>query len=182
MVRGPAGPFYCAVLDSVDGEPHKVGMFAKSKNSSSKLRTGAGVVSVLSLIPHVFCCFLPTVAAIMALGSTVGLAAAMADNPLYRFVDQYHAWLLGVAIASVVVSGVVNFVAWRIDCHEASALDDEGCHHGSCEPKKRTSLKIFYLSLALLAVDVAWFTFEAKHGLHDHSLETAAEHAVHAHE
>ena len=150
-----------------------------SKVSSYSLRTGAGVVSVISLVPHIFCCFLPTVAALMALGSTVGLAAVMADNPLYQLVDAYHVWFLGLAVVSVVVSGIVNFIAWRIDCHEASALDAEGCHHGDCTPKKRTSLKIFVLSLALLALDVSWFAFETSHGLHDHSEAHAHENHVH---
>jgi len=141
----------------------------KSPPTPQRIRRTTGVVSALSILPHILCCGIPVAMALISLGTTVGLAGVLATNPLYRFVDNYHTLLLTIAIASVVLSGILNFVAWRIDCHTAASH----CHHGDCAPKKRTSLTIFYVSLALLAVDVAWFTTEEEIlGLHHH-LETA---------
>ncbi len=131
--------------------------------NTQKIRSTTGIISALSILPHIFCCGIPAVMALISLGTTIGLAGVMATNPLYRFVDNYHTILLGIAIGSVVLSGILNFVAWRIDCHEAASH----CHHGDCAPKKRSSFKIFLFSLALLCVDIAWFaTEEEVLGLH----------------
>jgi len=127
------------------------------------IRRTTGIVSALSILPHILCCGIPVAMALISLGTTVGLAGVLATNPLYRFVDNYHTLLLAIAITSVVLSGVLNFVAYRIDCHTAASH----CHHGDCAPKKRTSLKIFYISLALLVADLAWFATE-EHLLHLH--------------
>ncbi len=121
------------------------------------------IISVLSILPHIFCCGVPVAMAIISLGTTIGLAGVLATNPLYQFVDNYHTILLIIAIASVVLSGILNYVAYRIDCHTAASH----CHHGDCQPKKRSSLKIFYFSLALLVLDLAWFATE-EFGLHLH--------------
>lgn len=150
--------------------------------SSKRLRTGAGLVSALSLLPHIFCCLLPTVAALLALGSTVGLGTALMGNPLYRFVDAWHPWLLALAVFSVALAALSNFIAWRVDCHTPTTLNHHhGCDHGACAPKKRTSLKLLYISMALLAIDVAWYAAETHllH-LHNHGHE-AEEHHDHAH-
>ena len=85
-----------------------------------KLRHSAFTVSVLSLLPHIFCCLLPTAAALVTLGTTAGLGAALSSNSLYRLVDAYHIYFLGLAVCTVILSGIINFVAWRIDCHNHS--------------------------------------------------------------
>ncbi|PIZ30432.1 MAG: hypothetical protein COY40_04645 [Alphaproteobacteria bacterium CG_4_10_14_0_8_um_filter_53_9] len=149
--------------------------------SSSDVRRGAGLLTILSLIPHIFCCFLPGVAALMALGSTLGLAATLADNPFYTFVDTYHLWFLTIAIGSVMVSAVANFIAWRMDCHTPTVLNPDGCSHGDCTPKKRTSLRVFFISLAFLAVDISWFAFEQNMGFHGNHAEAASGDASHVH-
>lgn len=135
------------------------------------IRSTTGIISALSILPHIFCCGIPVAMALISLGTTIGLAGVLASNPLYRFVDEYHTVLLGVAITSVVLSGILNFIAWRIDCHEAASH----CHHGDCAPKKRGSFKIFLFSLALLCFDIAWFATEEKVlGLHHEHHEEAA--------
>lgn len=139
--------------------------------NTHNLRRTTGLVSALSILPHIFCCGIPAAMALISLGTTVGLAGVLATNPMYRFVDNYHAILLGIAVGSVVLSGILNFVAWRIDCHTAASH----CHHGDCAPKKRGSFKIFLFSLALLCLDVAWFaTEEEVLGLHHGHHEEAA--------
>lgn len=134
--------------------------------SGEKLRNSAFVVSTVSLLPHILCCLLPTVTALITLGTTVGLGAALASSPLYRMVDAYHVYLLGVAVFTVFVSGVINFVAWRIDCRSQSHMN-HGCAHEPCAPKKTTAYRIFLISCALLILDVGYFLFEVQIlGLH----------------
>lgn len=127
------------------------------------LRKSTTLVSVLSVLPHIFCCGIPVAAALISLGTTAGLAGALAANPLYRLVDAYHTKLLALAIICVAVSGLLNFIAYRIDCHTAASH----CAHGDCTPRKRTGLKIFLFSCALLALDLSWFATE-KYALHLH--------------
>ncbi|PZP39150.1 MAG: hypothetical protein DI585_05110 [Pseudomonas fluorescens] len=140
-------------------------MKAMKTPDTAKMRATTSVVSMLSILPHVFCCGIPALMAIISLGTTIGLAGVLASNPLYRFVDEYHSILIGIAVGSVVLSGVLNFVAWRIDCHTAASH----CHHGDCAPKKRGSFKIFLFSYVLLVLDLAWFASEEFIlGLHHH--------------
>lgn len=130
---------------------------------TATIRRTTSIISVLSILPHIFCCGIPAAMAIISLGTTVGLAGVLATNPFYKFVDQYHEILISIAITSVILSGILNFVAWRIDCHTAASH----CHHGDCTPKKRGSLKVFILSLCLLCLDLGWFATEKfELGLH----------------
>lgn len=139
--------------------------------NTAKVRKATSLVSALSILPHIFCCGIPAVMAIISLGTTVGLAGVLATNPFYQFVDAYHEILITIAIASVVLSGILNFIAYRIDCHTAASH----CHHGDCTPKKKNSFKLFYLSLALLCLDLAWFATEKfELGLHPAHTEEAA--------
>jgi hypothetical protein len=132
--------------------------------TTAKLRHSAFTVSLLSLLPHIFCCLLPTVMAVASLGTTVGLATALGANPLYRLVDAYHIYFLGLAVTTVLISGAVNLVAWRLDCRTQGH-----CHHEPCAPKKSNALKVFFLSLALLAFDISYFFVEQNVlGLHSH--------------
>lgn len=133
------------------------------------LRKSAFTISIFSLLPHIFCCLLPTAAALVSLGTTIGLGAALSANPLYKLVDAYHIYFLGLAVGTVIISGAINYVAWRIDCHDHTALNEEGCHHEPCEPKKTGAFKIFLFSVALLLFDIAYFLFEEDIlGLHHH--------------
>ncbi len=150
--------------------------------TAQRLRQTTSVVTMLSVLPHLLCCGIPAVAALVALGSTVGLAASLASNPFYQWVDAYHTELIWVAIASVGFSGLLNLVAYRIECRAAAkqALVQGNCTHGDCTPKKNTSLKLFALSCVLLALDLTWFYTEAHVlGLHHHAAETQAHHTTH---
>lgn len=152
--------------------------------SAQTIRTSTSWVSMLSILPHLLCCGIPAVAALISLGTTVGLAASLASNPFYQFVDAWHFELVMLAIASVVLSGVFNLVAWRMDCREAAkqSLVHGHCAHSNCAPRKNTSLKIFAVSVVLLMADLAWFATEEKVlGLHHHHEETHEHHAGHGH-
>lgn len=138
--------------------------------NATTIRKSTLAMSLLSILPHLFCCGIPAIAGLIALGTTVGLGAALASNPVYSFVDTYHTQLLMVAISGVVLSGVLNFIAYRIDCRKAS------CDHGSCAPKKTKAFRVFIISCILLVLDIAWFaTEEYVLELHHH------EHAAHEH-
>lgn len=129
--------------------------------NTSNLRKTTFLLTTASILPHLFCCALPVVAAIIALGGTLGLGAVLATNPVYNFVDRYHTYLIIVAIFGVVISGVLNYIAYRVDCREAA------CTHGSCKPKKTRAFRIFLLSLFLLMIDIGWFVTEDRVlGLH----------------
>lgn len=138
--------------------------------STTAIRKTTFAVSALSIVPHVFCCGIPVVAAVVALGATVGMGAALASNPVYAFVNAYHVELLAIAVACVALSGILNLLAYRMDCRTAAAST---CAHGDCKPKKSRAFGLFFLSLALLMVDVGWFMAE-EHvlGLH-HYVEHA---------
>lgn len=150
--------------------------------TATRLRQTTSAVTMLSVLPHLLCCGIPAIAALIALGSTVGLAASLAGNPFYQFVDAYHTELVLLAIASVAFSGVMNFIAYRIDCRAAEAAAKTAvvqghCNHADCTPKKNTSLKLFAVSCLLLALDLTWFyTEEHVLGLHHHGAEAHAHH------
>lgn len=134
--------------------------------STSAVRRATFALSALSILPHIFCCGIPAVMAIISLGTTVGLGAILATNPFYQFVDSYHSILITLAVASVMFSGLMNLIAWRIDCRTAAT---SSCHHDDCTPRKTHSLKLFLLSCALLMLDLAWFATETFGlGLHHH--------------
>lgn len=132
------------------------------------------------MLPHIFCCGLPVAAAVVALGSTTGLAAALAGNPFYDLVNDWHRELLIAAVASVGLSGLLTYVAYKMDCRAAAV---SCCSHDDCKPQKRHGLRLFLLSLVLLVADVSWFATEEmvlglhhhEHGEHDHAeVEPAA--------
>ncbi len=141
-----------------------------AKNAKlTSLRHGTLLVTVLSLLPHIFCCGIPVVAALIGLGTTVGLSTALAASPFYHMVDAYHTELLMLAIGGVTLSGLLNLIAYRLDCRQA-ACTHGSCSYADCKPRKMKSFRIFFISLALLALDLAWFATE-EHilGLHHHS-------------
>ncbi|NBV54476.1 MAG: hypothetical protein EBR79_02035 [Proteobacteria bacterium] len=143
------------------------------------IRKSTLAMSLLSILPHLLCCGIPAVAAMIALGGTVGLGAALMANPFYAFVDAYHTELLILAVVGVVISGVLNLIAYRMDCRAAA---NSTCTHAACAPKKSKAFRIFIISVVLLALDVAWFmTEEYVLGLHHHGSE-AHGHELHGHE
>jgi hypothetical protein len=139
-----------------------------SVRSVQKLRHSAFAVSVVSMLPHIFCCLLPTAAALLTLGTSVGLGAALANDRLYRFVDGYHIYILGLAVFTVAVSGLVNLLAYRIETHDHGATGDH--RHDTSWLGRISGFRIFLLSLGLLIFDVAYFLFEENVlGLHHHT-------------
>jgi len=111
----------------------------------------------ITMIPHLLCCGIPIFAALIGLGTSVGLGAALASNPIYSFVDAYHPVLIGIAVAAVFMSGILNYFAYQVDCKKVA----DSCSHASCKPKKLRSFRIFLISCVLLVLDISWFLTEA---------------------
>jgi hypothetical protein len=135
-------------------------------------KAGLGL-AIASIVPHILCCLLPTAAALVSLGTTVGLGAALATNPLYLWVDAYHPYLLVLAIGATLVSGLITYVAYKIDCRSYAQGHAKVCSHADCAPKKGVAFKLFYISCALLVLDVSYYLAE-EHllGLHYHGSHT----------
>lgn len=122
------------------------------------LRRAGFWLGLISMLPHLFCCALPVMVALISLGSTIGLGAALSGNPLYHAVDANHATLLTLAIISVAVTALLNVIAWRIDCKKA----ETACSHGDCTPRKKTSFKLLWISMGLLVLDITWYVIESR--------------------
>ncbi len=120
------------------------------------LRKTSKLLVFIAYLPHLFCCGIPIVAAFISLGATAGLGAALASNPLYGFLDRFHIPLLIFASFVVLITGLINLYAYKIDCTKLS----DSCTHKSCKPKKLRSFRIFLISLFLLILDFSWFIFE----------------------
>ncbi len=119
---------------------------------------GAGFLfTLIALLPHLFCCGIPIIASLLALGTTIGLGAALASNPFYNFVNQYHIPLLIFATFMVALSGILNYYSYRLDCTKTK---NNSCTHKSCKPKKLRSFRLFFISLFLLILDFSWLIFE----------------------
>lgn len=133
---------------------------------AATVRKSTFIISALSMLPHIFCCGVPAIMALISLGTTVGLAGVLATNRLYQLVDAYHEILISLAVGSVLVSGILNYWAYRLDARAAAQL---ACRHPACKPKKTSNFKIFFLSCGLLLLDLAWFATEKfELGLHQH--------------
>lgn len=122
---------------------------------SQKLRTHSKYITLMALIPHIFCCGIPLLVGVITLGTTVGLSASLVNNPFYMFVEQYHKQLLMAAICGIIITGLLNLIAYRVDCRKAA------CNHGTCAPKKLKSFRIFLIALTLLTIDIIWYMAES---------------------
>lgn len=97
---------------------------------------------------------------LVGLGSVLGLTLSQTAAPFFTAVDAYHGHFLALAVTMVMLSGSLHLLAWRLDCRTAQ---QSACAHTDCTPQKSRSLKVFYLSCALLVLDVLWFSL-----LHHH--------------
>ena len=140
--------------------------------TANKLRQSTFFITLLSTIPHLFCCVIPVVAAIIAVGSTAGLGATLASNALYNWIDAYHMTFLKIAIFGVLLSGVLNLIAYRMACKEAC------CAGHVCAPKKTKAFRLFIISFVLLLLDLSWFATE-KYVLNLHNHDHNHGHAHH---
>ncbi|PIR34227.1 MAG: hypothetical protein COV36_01185 [Alphaproteobacteria bacterium CG11_big_fil_rev_8_21_14_0_20_44_7] len=85
----------------------------------------------------------------MNLVAFTGLTAITFDEP--DIFHQYETLMVIFSGAALSLSGIFHYISKKIDCH------DTGCVHGSCEPKKKVSFKLFYVSLALFLINLIFY-------------------------
>ena len=132
-------------------------------------RTIAKVLSVASLVSHFFCCFLPGVISLVTLVTLTGSAVITMED--FGIPEYIHEKMIYISFVVLVMSGIVNYISYRIDCR------DMGCVHGSCAPKKSKYFKLYAYSVAFFLLNAA-----IHFGLHtDHDHEHHEKHHEEVH-
>lgn len=103
---------------------------------------------IFSAISHLFCCFLPGVLSVVTLIASSGSAIVTLDD--LGLPEKYHADIITFSFVMLVVSGVMNYISWRIDCRK-----DGHCVHEPCKPKKKGYLKLYFASVIFFLINVA---------------------------
>ncbi len=143
-----------------------------------KVRHALNFVVILSEISHVFCCVLPTLFSIAGIMAGLGLAGTM---PLWMsgLHEMIHKWEIPMILTSgfiLLLGWSFSFISSKLDCH------DTGCHHGPCEPKKKSATMVMKVATILFIANVSVFLifhkgFEAlglSGGEHNHNHHSAA--------
>lgn len=135
-----------------------------------RLQKALYMAIIASETSHVFCCVLPTIFSIISLMAGVGLVSAMPG-----WLESIHADLHHWELPLIAMSGVVVVLGWalyaysrKIDCHNT------GCHHGSCEPRKKTANNILKIATILFVVNTAVYL------VFHRGLQVDLDHADHA--
>lgn len=116
-------------------------------------------MAFISMVSHLFCCVLPAFLSVLTILVGFGLIGVM---PMW--VDSMHHimhdWEMPLIIGSGAVLSLgwlIQFISWRIDCH------DTGCgHEEPCAPKKKRSARILIFATILFVINVLVF-FGAHH-------------------
>ena len=129
----------------------------------------ATYLTYASAFSHLFCCFLPGVLSILTLIASSGAAAVTLED--FGIPEAWHDDIIKFSATVLIISGIMNFISWRIDCRE-----DGNCTHEPCETKKNTYLKLYLFSVVFFFINVS--IHYGFHVDHDHSLHG---HEAHAH-
>lgn len=95
---------------------------------------------------HLFCCGLPLLLSLGSLTATFG----MTSSDWHTAFRPYEMPLLVISGALLLLTGLVHWIAYRIDCRT-----DGECHHAPCAPKKDYARIIFAGACALYLVNSA---------------------------
>lgn len=111
---------------------------------------------LLSQAGHLFCCGIPLMVSALSLLAAIGVMSSMPVG-LERFHHVMHDYEIEMIVVSCVVlmaGWALHFYSEKIDCH------DTGCHHGPCEPQKKTVNKVLVVASLLFVVNlVVFFAF-----------------------
>lgn len=105
-------------------------------------------IALAALLPHLLCCGLPALLALLGVAANAGLVVGQVGW-LHEVMHGYEFPLLGFGAAMLLVALAANLYAMRTDCHV-----DGDCHHPPCTPQKTVAWRWFFISLALHLV--AW--------------------------
>lgn len=120
--------------------------------AQAPLRRNLGV-ALLALIASsgtLVCCVLPAV--MVALGAGAALAGLVAAVPQLVWLSEHKAWVFGLALALLALSGVLLWRARRLPCPVDPALAR------ACSQLRRGSVVLWWVALACTLV-AAVFAF-----------------------
>ncbi len=110
------------------------------------VRTFARFLSVLSLVSHFFCCFLPGVISVLTLITLSGsMVLTMEDFGIPEYV---HEEMIFISAAVLLFSGIINYISWKLDCRAVG-----GCSHEPCAPKKAKYFKLYAYSVVFFVLN-----------------------------
>ena len=134
-----------------------------------KLRRNIVWLVVASEISHLFCCVLPTLAAVLSLAVGVGLLPT-AFTRLHDFIHGYEIPVILFSALMLVLGWWAYWLAKRTDCHSLGH-DEHACH------KTTDRSKVYLLvGTGLFAVNLCIFL-----ALHQPLNKHAAAHEGHTH-
>lgn len=110
----------------------------------------SSVVSLLTSSSTLLCCALP--ALLVALGAGTALSSLIAVFPQIVWLSEHKPLVFGVATASMLVAGILQWRARTLPCPVDPVLRQ------ACLVMRRRSLLIYGLSVVLLMIGV-WFAF-----------------------
>ena len=91
-----------------------------------KLRRNIVWLVIASEVSHLFCCILPTLAAVLSLAVGVGLLPA-AFTSLHDIIHGYEVPIIVFSASMIVLGWWAYWLATRTDCH-ALGHDEHACH------------------------------------------------------
>ena len=130
---------------------------------------------VASESTHIFCCVLPTIFSILGLMTGVGMVATM-PGWMTSIHETIHGWEIPVIIFSAVMLAIgwaLYFISRKIDC-----VEDAGCRHEPCAPKKKSALTILIIATVLFTFNTSIYmgihrgttiAEQHEHDMHDHA-------------
>lgn len=120
--------------------------------SADKIIRYSNRADLLSIGAHIFCCGVPTIAALLSLISTAGMTGVLAIEHLTDLTETWHQAAFYFSTAMVLLAVTSYVIARRRDC-----VAEGHCAHEPCAPKKTTGWKRLALSLVLYAANVGVF-------------------------
>jgi hypothetical protein len=101
---------------------------------------------------HVLCCGLPLLLSIGTIASLIGLGSGGVFHPAWF--DAYEERLLMLSASILAITGLVQFISYRLDCRRMAASH---CHHAPCDKKKRLARNLYGFAVALFAINLIIF-------------------------
>jgi len=124
------------------------------------MRAIAKTLSLVSLISHFFCCFLPGMISLFTLITLTGTAVVTMED--FGIPEAVHEKMIYISALVLLISGIANYTSWKMDCSKV-------CAHGDCAPKKSQYFRFYGYS-------VAFFILNAIIHFGTHTEHTHAEH------
>jgi hypothetical protein len=105
------------------------------------------VVTLATVLGHLFCCGLPMGSALLGVFAGVGVLSPV--------IPALHEVLHDFEVPLLVFSGAMVGLGWALQ-HHGSHVDchDSGCHHAPCGTRKKQASKLLLLATGLFVVNL----------------------------